>query len=46
LVKILLLDAGKLQEEEARFARKKGYSKHKDPQPLFTREDAEKVFPN
>ncbi|MDO6439474.1 MBL fold metallo-hydrolase [Cyclobacterium sp. 1_MG-2023] len=45
LVKILLLDAGKLQEEEAKFARKKGYSKHKNPQPLFTREDAEKVFP-
>ena len=46
LVKILLLDAGKLQEEEARFAKKKGYSKHEDPQPLFTREDAEKVFPH
>ena len=45
LVKILLLDAGKLQEEEAKFARKKGYSKHSNPQPLFTREDAEKVFP-
>lgn len=45
LVKILLLDAGKLQEEEAKFARKKGYSKHSNPQPLFTREDADKVFP-
>ena len=45
LVKILLLDAGKLQEEEAKFARKKGYSRHEDPQPLFTREDAENVFP-
>ncbi|WP_339923322.1 MBL fold metallo-hydrolase [uncultured Cyclobacterium sp.] len=46
LVKILLLDAGKLQEEEAKFARKKGYSKHENPEPLFTREDAENVFPN
>ena len=45
LVKILLLDAGKLQEEEAKFARKKGYSKHSNPQPLFSREDAENVFP-
>ena len=45
LVKILLLDAGKLQEEEAKFARKKGYSKHSNPQPLFSREDAENIFP-
>lgn len=45
LVKILLLDAGKLQEEEAKFAAKKGYSKHQKPLPLFTQEDAEKVFP-
>jgi metallo-beta-lactamase family protein len=45
LVKILLLDAGKLQEEEAKYAAKKGFSKHPTPLPLFTREDAEKVFP-
>ncbi|WP_162342160.1 MBL fold metallo-hydrolase RNA specificity domain-containing protein [Cyclobacterium salsum] len=45
LVKILLVDAGKLQEEEAKFAAKKGYSKHQKPLPLFTQEDAEKVFP-
>ncbi|MEX2511398.1 MAG: MBL fold metallo-hydrolase [Cyclobacteriaceae bacterium] len=45
LVKILLLDAGKLQEEEAKYAAKKGYSKHQNPLPLFTKEDAEKVFP-
>ncbi|NHE55587.1 MBL fold metallo-hydrolase RNA specificity domain-containing protein [Cyclobacterium plantarum] len=45
LVKILLLDAGKLQEEEAKFAAKKGYSKHTKPLPLFSQEDAEKVFP-
>lgn len=45
LVKILLLDSGKLQEEEAEFARKKGYSRHEDPQPLYTMDDAEAVFP-
>jgi len=45
LAKILLLDSGKLQEEEAEFARKKGYSRHEDPQPLYTVEDSESVFP-
>jgi metallo-beta-lactamase family protein len=45
LVKILLLDSAKLQEEEALFARKKGYSKHAEPQPLYDTDDAEAVFP-
>ena len=45
LAKILLLDSGKLQEEEAEYAKKKGYSKHENPQPLYTVEDAEAVFP-
>lgn len=45
LAKILLLDSGKLQEEEAEFAQKKGYSRHENPQPLYTMEDAEAVFP-
>lgn len=45
LAKILLMDSGKLQEEEAEYARKKGYSRHDDPQPLYTQEDAEAVFP-
>jgi metallo-beta-lactamase family protein len=45
LMHIMLLDAAKLQEEEAEWARKKGYSKHKKPQPLFNTEDAERVFP-
>lgn len=44
LVKILLLDSGKLQEEEAAYAKKKGYSRHEKPLPLYTIEDAEKVF--
>jgi len=45
LMKILLLDAAKLQEEEARWAKKKGYSKHEDPKPLYDEEDAMSVFP-
>ncbi|EAZ80876.2 MBL fold metallo-hydrolase RNA specificity domain-containing protein [Algoriphagus machipongonensis] len=45
LAKILLLDSGKLQEEEAEYARKKGYSRHESPEPLYTRDDAESVFP-
>lgn len=45
LLKIMLLDSAKLQEEEAAFARRKGYSRHSDPRPLYTSEDAERVFP-
>lgn len=41
LLQIMLLDAAKLQEEEAGFARKKGYSRHENPQPLFNTGDAE-----
>jgi metallo-beta-lactamase family protein len=45
LIEILLLDSAKLQEEEARFAKRKGYSRHEDPKPLYTEEDAKSVFP-
>ncbi len=45
LVKILLADSGHLQEEDARYARKKGYSRHKKPEPLYTEEDARAVSP-
>ncbi|MTI21773.1 MBL fold metallo-hydrolase [Fulvivirga sp. RKSG066] len=41
LLDIMLRDAAKLQEEEAEFARKKGYSKHDQPLPLFNTTDAE-----
>ncbi|RWA75401.1 MAG: MBL fold metallo-hydrolase [Mesorhizobium sp.] len=40
LCALLLPDSGHLQEEEARYARQKGYSKHADPRPLYTVEDA------
>lgn len=45
LLTILLRDSAKLQEEEAEYAKKKGYSKHQNPLPLYTSEDAELVFP-
>lgn len=44
LLKIMLMDAAKLQEEEALFAFKRGYSKHEKPQPLFTTDDAKLVL--
>ncbi len=44
LMRIMLKDAAKLQEEEALFAFKRGYSRHEKPEPLFTEEDAERVF--
>ncbi len=45
LMKIMLLDSAKLQEEEAAFAKRKGYSKHADPQPLYDSDNAKEVFP-
>lgn len=41
LLKIMWLDSAKLQEEEAEFAKKKGYSKHKNPLALYDQKDAE-----
>lgn len=40
LLGILLPDAGHLQEEEAKFAARVGFSKHAPPLALFTREEA------
>jgi metallo-beta-lactamase family protein len=40
LAKIVLADAGRLQEEDAERANRKGYTKHKPALPLFTEEDA------
>ena len=39
---ILLPDSGYLQEEEAEYANRTGYSKHAPALPLYTREDAER----
>ncbi|MEX2531914.1 MAG: MBL fold metallo-hydrolase [Gemmatimonadota bacterium] len=43
LLPILLTDAGRLQEEDARWATKKGFSKHRPALPLFDEEDARRV---
>lgn len=43
LIPIMLKDAARLQEEEAEFAFRQGYSRHSKPEPLFTVEDAEAV---
>jgi len=44
LCDILLKDSAHIQEEDARWANKKGYSKHKPALPLYTVADAEKVL--
>ena len=44
LMEILLADSAKLQEEEAEWARKKGYSKHNPPLPLYTTTDAKEAI--
>jgi len=41
LLSVMLPDAAHLQEEEARYANKKGYSKHQPALPLYKLEDAE-----
>ncbi|MFN0091720.1 MAG: MBL fold metallo-hydrolase RNA specificity domain-containing protein [Acidimicrobiales bacterium] len=40
LASIVLPDAGRLQEEEAAYANRKGFSKHRPARPLFTEADA------
>ncbi len=40
LLEILLPDSGRLQEEEARFANARGFSKHRPALPLYTEADA------
>ncbi len=44
LAELMLLDAAKIQEEDARYANKKGFSKHKPALPLFDAEDAAKAL--
>lgn len=44
LISLVLQDAGRLQEEEVRYALKKGYSRHPAPRPLYTTEDVRRVL--
>ncbi|SHJ81768.1 metallo-beta-lactamase family protein [Hymenobacter daecheongensis DSM 21074] len=45
LLSIMLLDSAKLQEEEAAFANKKGFSRHHPALPLYTQADVQQVLP-
>jgi metallo-beta-lactamase family protein len=44
LCRIVLPDSGHLQEEEARYANRHGYSKHSPARALYTEEDALRVL--
>jgi metallo-beta-lactamase family protein len=45
ITKLILQDSARIQEEDAKRANEKGYSKHHPAKPLYTSEDVEKVFP-
>lgn len=40
LAEVTLRDSGRIQEEDAKFAARRGYSEHKPPLPLYTEQDA------
>jgi len=44
LCNLLLPDSGHLQEEQARFANRHGFSRHKPALPLYTVEDAQRAL--
>ncbi len=44
LAAILLADAGRLQEEDAAYANRKGFSKHAPALPLYTADDARQAL--
>ena len=44
LARLLLMDSAKIQEEDARYANKKGYSKHKPALPLYDEKDAKRAL--
>ncbi len=46
LAKILLPDSGRVQEEDAAYANRKGFSKHAPALPLYTEEDAVRALPS
>ncbi len=45
LAEIVLRDSAKLQEEDAKYAASKGYSKHARPKPLYDGDDVERTLP-
>lgn len=45
LAEIVLRDSAKLQEEDAKYAAGKGFSKHRTPKPLYDSDDVERTLP-
>lgn len=45
LAELLLRDSAKLQMEEAEYTKRKGYSTHPNPEPLYNEKDVERVLP-
>lgn len=45
LTEIVLRDSAKLQEEDARYAASRGFSKHRNPKPLYDSDDVERTLP-
>lgn len=45
LAKLILLDSAKIQESDAAYANKKGFSKHKPALPLYTGDDVRETLP-
>lgn len=44
LLKVMLPDSGRIQEEDADYANRKGFSKHKPALPLYTEADAKSAL--
>lgn len=44
LARVLLYDSAKLQEEDARYANKKGYAKHAPALPLYNEKDVDRTL--
>lgn len=44
LAKIILMDSARIQEEDAEYANKMGFSKHSPAEPLYTTLDAQKAL--
>jgi metallo-beta-lactamase family protein len=45
LMKVILMDSAHLQEEDAEFANRSGYSNHKPAEPLYTLRDVDQTLP-
>ncbi len=45
LAEIVLRDSAKLQEEDAKYAASRGFSKHRSPKPLYDADDVERTLP-